>query len=238
MTTPRAGAPAPDARAVLAAAPIFEGLATEELDALLAITATRRLRAGEVLFRKGAEGSSLFGVLKGRLRIWASGADGKELTFRYAEPGDLVGEMALLDPAPRSATVEAVPASELLTLDRREFMPFLIKHPRVAVNLAALMVRRVRALSDQLEDSLLLPLPARVAKKLLSLAKTYGKRTPEGLLIDLELPQQQLGDLVGATRESMNKVLRGFSEQGLVRVENRFILLLRPDEIEAIASNR
>ena len=137
--------------------------------------------------------------------------------------------------APRSATVEAMQPTELLTLDRRDFMAFLTRHPRVAVNLAALMVRRVRALSDQLEDSLLLPLPGRVAKKLLSLAKTYGKRTPEGVLIDLPLPQQELGDLVGATRESMNKVLRGFSEKGLVRVENRYILLLKPDEIEAIA---
>lgn len=235
MTTARGGARGMDARAILSTAPIFEGLSATELDGLLAITATRRLRTREVLFRKGAEGSSLFGVLRGRLRVSTTGVDGKELTFRYMEPGELVGEMALLDPAPRSATVEAMEATELLTLHRRDLMPFLTNNPSIAVNMAALMVRRVRALSDQLEDSLLLSLPARVAKKLLSLAKAYGKRMPEGILIDLKLPQQQLGELVGATRESMNKVLRTWTEKELVLVENRYITLRDPEEIERIS---
>ena len=133
---------------------ILEGLSRRELDLLHGITGTKRLRAREVLFRKGDPGSALYGVLRGRLRVFSSGADAKEVVFRFLDAGDVVGEVALFDAQVRSATVEAVEPCELLTLQRRDLIPFLEQHPRVAIKLAAVLARSLRELSQRVEDEL------------------------------------------------------------------------------------
>jgi CRP-like cAMP-binding protein len=221
-----------DSRALLASIPIFAGLPKKELESLHAITGTRRLRAREVLFRKGDEGVTLYGVMRGRLRVY-SASDAKEVTFRFLDPGEVVGEMAVLDAQPRSATVAAIEASELLTLHRRDFLPFLESHPRAAIQLAAVLAQRLRSLSDEIEDAKLLAIPARLAKKLLALSQGYGKEVAGGgTRIELKLPQAQLGELVGATRESVNKTMRGWIDAGVIKVERGFITVLDEDALE------
>src|SRR5512139_837421 len=124
-----------DSRSLLARIPIFAGLPKRDLESLHAITGTRKLRAREVLFRKGDEGATLYGVMRGRLRVY-SASDSKEVTFRFLDPGEVVGEIALLDAQPRSATVAAIEPAELLTLHRRDFLPFLEAHPKAAIQLS------------------------------------------------------------------------------------------------------
>jgi len=222
-------------RRVLANVSIFSDLDERSLDALLEVTSTRRLRAKDTLFRKGDPGQQLYGVVQGRLKIYASGADGKEVVFGFSDPGDVIGEIALLDSNPRSATVAAMEPSELLTLDRRDFLPFLERRPVVAIHLAQLLAGRLRRLSEQAEDAMFLTLPTRLAKKLLALGADYGKRGDEGLRIDLRLQQQELGDMVGTSRESVNKQLRAWTVDGLVRFERGYITILDTDGLEAVA---
>jgi len=222
-------------RRLLANVALFSHLGEADLDELLKATSTRHLDDGEVLFRKGDPGRQLYGVIQGRLKISSSGPDGKEVVFGLSDPGDVTGEIALLDAQPRSATVVALQATELLTLDRRDFLPFLERHPKVAIRLAELLAARLRRLSEQTEDSVLLALRARLAKKLVALAGSYGRETPEGTLIDLKLSQQALGDMVGTSRESINKQLRSWSESGLVRFDRGRIAVLQLDELDALA---
>jgi len=224
-------APAIDRRQLLSSVSLFADLAEDELSALLEMTTTKKLAAREVLFSKGDSGNQLYGILSGRLKVLAAGADGKEVVFSLQGPGEVIGEIALIDGNARSATVVAMEPCNLLTLHRRDLIPFLEHHPKVAIHLAAVMAARVRRLSERAEDALFLTLPARLAKKLLALANTYGHPTPEGVLIDVRLPQQDLADLVGTTRESINKQLRSWEEEGFVKLERTRITILRPEEL-------
>lgn len=222
-------------RRLLSHVSLFSLLDEADLDELLKLTTTRRLGEGEILFRKGDPGRQLYGVLEGRLKIYSSGADGREVVFGLSDPGDVTGEIALLDSEPRSATVVALEPTELLMLDRRDFLPFLQRHPSVAIRLAEILAERLRRLSELAEDSVLLALRARLAKKLVALARSYGRETGEGTRIELKLSQQALGDMVGTSRESINKQLRAWTQQGLVKSQRGFITLCGPSELESLA---
>lgn len=224
-----------DSRSALAAIGIFEGLSRRELDLLHGITNTKRLRAREVLCRKGDPGSALYAVLRGRLRVFSHGADSKEIVFRFLEAGDVVGEVALFDAQVRSATVEAVEPCELLTLQRRDLLPFLEQQPKVAIKLAAVLARHLRDLSQRVEDELSLTIPARLARKLLALTRTHGSAVPAGTRIDQRLPQHILGELVGATRESVNKQMRLWVGAGAIQVDRGFVTVVDPSALEETA---
>jgi len=224
-----------DGRVMLGSIGVFEGLSRRELDLLHAITGTKRLRAREVLFRKGDPGSALYGVLRGRLRVFSSGADAKELVFRFLQSGDVVGEVALFDAQVRSATVEAVEPCELLSLQRRDLLPFLEQHPRVAIKLAAVLARSLRELSQRVEDELSLTIPARLARKLLAFVRTDGTAVPGGTRIGQRLPQHVLGELVGATRESVNKQMRVWVGAGAIQVERGYVTVLDRAALEETA---
>ncbi|HTF36366.1 MAG TPA: Crp/Fnr family transcriptional regulator [Myxococcota bacterium] len=227
--------PSPEKKRLLASVPLFAALEERALDALLAATTTRRLAPREALFHKGDPGEQLYVVMSGRLKAKAEAADGKEVIFALMGPQEVIGEIALLDSEPRSATVEAIEASELLALHRRDFLPVLERHPKVAIRLAGILAGRLRRLSDVTEDTAFLTLPSRLAKKLLSLAESDGIATPEGTRIRLRLPQSELGELVCTSRESVNKLLRAWVQEGVVGVDHGFITLRKRRPLEALA---
>ena len=224
-----------DRRRLLHNISIFEGLDSRDLDALLQITTTKRLQAKEVLLRKGDEERQLYGVMSGRLRALGEGEDGKQIVLSLINPGEILGEISLLDSGRRSATVEAIEPCELLTLHRRDLYPFLEKHPRVAMNLAAVLGGHLRKLTELLEDTLFLTLPSRLAKKLVALAQAYGKETSDGVRIELRLSQSELGELVGVSRESINKQMRAWVGQELIRFEGGFITIVNSEGLRSLA---
>jgi CRP/FNR family transcriptional regulator, cyclic AMP receptor protein len=225
----------PDKRRLLASVPLFGSLEERALDALLAVTTTKRLAPREELFHKGDPGEQLYVVMSGRLKAKAEGVDGKEVIFSLMGPREVIGEIALLDSNPRSATVEAIEASELLALHRRDFLVVLERHPKVAIRLAGILAERLRKLSDLTEDTAFLTLPSRLAKKLLSLAESDGVPTPEGTRIRIRLPQSELGELVSTSRESVNKLLRAWVQEGVVGVDHGFITLRKRRSLEALS---
>ncbi len=228
-------ATAKELRALLAKVPIFAELEAPELDALLRITGQRRLRSREVLFRKGAHGSQTYVIVSGRCRASTAATDGKELVLRIMDSGEVIGEISLLDGHPRSATVVALEPTELLMIERRDLLPFLRKHPEVAIKLLEVLGNRLRTASELLEDTLFLNLPARLSRKLLALAGTYGREGPAGLHIELRLSQQELGELIGTSRESVNKQLRAWTEQGVVTMDRRHVTIHKPAVLEQLA---
>ena len=219
----------------LARVPIFAQLSPAEIEGLAEITATKRLKTREVLFRKGDEGSQAYVILSGRLKVTSAGEDGKETVLRIMDPGEVLGEMALLDGEPRSATLTALERVELLVLQRRDLLPFLEKHPKIGIKLIQAISGRLRSLSAQLEDRVFLNLPNRLARKLLALHDNYGKRQDGAVKIDLKISQGDLGEMVGTSRESINKQLRAWGDEGIATHEKGYITLLDLDKLEELA---
>lgn len=151
------------------------------------------------------------------------------------DPGEVLGEMALLDGEPRSATLTALEGVELLVLQRRDLLPFLEKHPKIGIKLLQAISARLRSISSQLEDRAFLNLPNRMARKLLALHENYGKRQDGAVKIGLKVSQGNLGEMVGTSRESINKQLRAWTEEGVASHDKGYITLHDLDKLEELA---
>jgi CRP-like cAMP-binding protein len=214
-----------DKRALLANHPLFGQLAPEELERLLAYMRLVRQPARTVLFRKGDPGTHMVVVVRGRVKVCTHSEDGKELVLNLINPGEVVGEIALLDGSDRTADAVTLADSDLLILERRDFIPFLQRHPDACMRLFAVLCARLRKTSELLEEALFLEGSSRLAKRLVHLAEIFGKPVPGGVRVDIPLSQQQLGNMVGMSRESMNKQLKQWRHDGLIRIEDgRYVL--------------
>jgi len=212
---------------------MFAGLNDAALAALASRLRVRSFRRGEILFNKDDPGTSLFLVKAGRIKISVFSSEGKEAVFNVHGPGDVFGELALLDGAARSATATALEPSRLLTLDRAAFVTFLREQPDAALALLSDLAARVRRLSSQVEDLMFLDIPGRLARTLLRLGDEYGRKSTRGVEIDLQITQAELGGMVGATRVSVNRLLHWFAERGFIAIDDRRIVLLRPEALQA-----
>ncbi len=219
-------------RAVLSKHFLLQHLQPEELDELLTVAFVRRAASGEMLFQKGDPGDSLMAIISGRIKISALSESGKEVVLNILGPGEMFGEIALIDGRERTADASAMAPSELLVIQRRDFMPFLERRPDVSARLLVVLCERIRWVSDLYEDAVFLDLPARLSKQLLRLAKTYGEPVANGTMISLKLSQQELGNLMGTTRESVNKQIGAWREEGLISVDKGFITIHEMDTLK------
>lgn len=224
-----------DRKSLLAGLPLFAGLSDRELDEIARATRTRLLEAREELFHKGDAGGDLYVVVRGRIKAFATGPDGDDIVFSYQDAGEVVGELAAFVQQERSASVEAVEASELLVLPRRDFLAVLKRHPEIAIRLLEVLAARVVRLSEFVEDTNFKPLSARLAKCLLSFAERWGEPAREGIRIPVTLRQGELGHLIGGTRESVNKLLRSWSAAGLVSFHDGEVILKNRDALGDLA---
>jgi CRP/FNR family cyclic AMP-dependent transcriptional regulator len=225
-------------RAALLGSPLFDAMQSAELDEILKFASERRFRRGQTIFQRGDNGSALMAVLHGRVRISSVSSEGKEVTLNVINPGEIFGEIALLDGEPRSADATAIEDTTLLVVERRHFLPFLRRNEDLILRLLAVLCRRLRQTSMALEEIALFDLPVRLARVLLKLAVDYGRPATDGTRIDLKLSQRDLSNLVAASRESVNKQLRVWREDSLVDLEDGFIVLRRPAELERLTDVR
>ena len=195
---------------------LFRKLRANELDRLVAFTRWMHPKAETVLFRKGDPGSSMMVVSKGRIKVCTHSEDGKELVLNMFGPGDMFGEIALLDGSPRTADAVTIDDCELLVLDRRDFIPFLHEHSDASVRMLEVLTERLRRTTQLLEDVAFREGPSRLARRFVHLAEFSGREVESGIFVDMALSQQQLGNMVGMTRESINKQLRQWRDEGLI----------------------
>ena len=209
-----------DKRRLLEQHPLFGRLEADELERLVTYMRLARYARRTVLFRKGDPGANMMVVLRGRVKVCTHSEDGKELVLNLFSPGEVFGEIALLDGADRTADAVALDDCELLVLERRDFIPFLRSHPDAALKLLEVLCQKLRQTSQLLEEALFLEGPSRLAKRLVHLAEAFGRPVADGIRIELQLSQQQLGNMVGMSRESMNKHLRQWREADLIRIRD------------------
>ena len=210
-------------------------LAPAELDRLVAMAGERQFKSGQTIFQKGDPGTSMSAVLQGRVKIGAYSEDGKEVILNIVEPGQIFGEIALLDGKERTADATAMGPTTLLVLERREFIPFLERNPKIAVRLIEVLCERVRRTSEMVESVAFLEYSARLAKLLLRLADSYGEATDDGVRINLKISQQDLGNLIASTRESVNRQLNAWAAEGIVELDRGHITISDRDALEDAA---
>lgn len=203
----------------------------------VAVAKTRRVADKEVIFRKAERGNQLSAIISGRVKLSTMSENGKEIIFGMLGPGEFFGEISLLDGEERTATVTAMEPTELQFIERGDFIAFLECHPTVAIRLLGTLALRLRLTNEMFEDTIFRNLPARLAKRLLILADNCGQETAEGTRIDLKLSQQDIGNMIGTSRESVNKQMRTWEEEGLIKFRKGYVTITQPDKLEDLAES-
>jgi len=212
--------------AFLQSLPLFRGLSSDALHRLAAESRHRRFRAGEVIFYQAEPGSTCHIVVRGRVRVLLVGEDGRELAVRILGPGEIVGEMALLEDLPRSASVEALEETETLELHRDVLLFALRTSPALALSLLRDLSARLRYVTEQAEGLASLTVADRLMRQLRQLAEWSGTPVPGGVRIVPPMTQQELAALIGTSRESVNRALVRLRRQGKLRLDGGWIVLL------------
>ncbi len=226
--------PAIDKHQLLSTHFLFRDLAPEEIERIAKIGGNKKLAANETLFLKGDPGSALYGVLSGRVRISSSSPDGKEVIISILEPGGVFGEIALLDGMPRTADASALEPVELFMIHRREFLEFLKGHPTLTTHLLKMVCSYVRSSNEFVEDFIFLGLSKRLAKRLLSLRLFYGEHLTETEPKELKISQVELGQIMGTSREAINRQLQEWRKEGWIKLGKGRINILDPEALREL----
>ncbi len=211
---------------VLARAGLFQGIASEAAEAVAASLQHAEYGRGETVFAEGEQGDTLYIVLEGKVKIGRRATDGRENMLSVMGPSDMFGELSLFDPGPRTATATVVTDARLASLAHASLRPWITDRPEIAEQLLRVLARRLRRTNDALADLIFTDVPGRVAKQLLALSERFGSQEVDGLRVHHDLTQEELAQLVGASRETVNKALADFASRGWVRVDSRALTIL------------
>ncbi|MBA2640177.1 MAG: Crp/Fnr family transcriptional regulator [Nocardioidaceae bacterium] len=211
---------------VLRQTPLFSGLDDDAANSLRSSLTQIELRRGDILFREGDSGDRLYLVVDGKVKLGRSSPDGRENLLAVLGPGQMFGELSLFDPGPRSATATAVTDVTMGSLGHDELSPWLTGHPDVARGLLHQLAARLRRTNEVVGDLVFSDVPGRVAKALLDLSSRFGRKADDGVHVHHDLTQEELAQLVGASRETVNKALADFANRGWLRLEPRSVVLV------------
>jgi len=215
----------PHEEEVVRRAPLFTALDEAAAVSLRSSMDTVKITKGSILFKEGDDGEHLYVIVDGKLKLGTSSGDGRENLLSILGPGEMFGELSLFDPGPRTSTATAVTDAKLLSLGHEKVIPWLKQHPEVSLQLLTRLSQRLRRTNEAVGDLVFSDVPGRVAKALIDLGDRFGKTTPEGLLVNHDLTQEELAQLVGASRETVNKALADFAGRGWLKLDGRSVLI-------------
>jgi CRP/FNR family cyclic AMP-dependent transcriptional regulator len=216
---------------VLARSGIFQNFDPEAAQAFAEQLDPVILHKGHVLFNQGEVGDSLYIVLHGKLKIGCRAPDGRQNLLAIVGPSDIIGEVSLFDSGPRTATASAVTDVRLARLRKPTLDSWLSHRPEIAEQLMRVMARRLRRTNDAVADLIFTDVPGRVAKSLLQMAGRFGIRDGNGLRVTHDLSQEELAQLVGASRETVNKALADFTSRAWLKLEGKSVTILNPERL-------
>ena len=210
----------------LSQAPLFEALSEDDARALRADVINVQLGRGERLFAEGDGGDKLYIILKGKIKLTRAAHDGRENLLSVHGPGEMFGELSLFDPSPRTASATAITDATLAGLAHDDLRTWLASRPEVAMHMLGALAQRLRRINDIKADLVFTDVPGRVAKALLDLATRFGTQQDGGIQVNHDLTQEELAQLVGASRETVNKALADFASRGWLRLEGKSVVIL------------
>lgn len=222
--------------AALAEIGVFRSLHPQDRQMTASLLKPKSFSANETIFMEGEEGRGMYLIRSGKVKICVNDEQGNELIFTFLSAGDLLGEIAILDGGPRSASAIAITHTNTLYIDRREFMEFLKTSPRVCISIIATLCKTLRRVSIRLEEFSFLDISGRIARNLLTMsARSPVDRFHKGQLI-CSISQEELANVVGASRVMVNKILNSFVDLGLISMARKKITVLNEYELNRIGN--
>ncbi|TQK27217.1 Crp/Fnr family transcriptional regulator [Arthrobacter sp. SLBN-53] len=217
--------------AVLARTAIFADVDAEAMETLSGELEWMNFPRNHTIFVEGEPGDRLYVLVEGKVKVGRRTADGRESLIAVMGPGDTFGELALFDPGPRTATVATLTEVRVAAVPRQALGAWIAERPQIAEQLLRVLARRLRRTNDDLCDMIFTDVPGRVAKQLLDLTKRFGRPDGDGLRVDHELTQLELAQLVGSSRETINKALSEFANRGWIRQQGKTIYVMEPAKL-------
>ncbi|MDH6198632.1 CRP/FNR family cyclic AMP-dependent transcriptional regulator [Mycobacterium frederiksbergense] len=221
---------------VLARAGIFQGVSPDAVAALVRQLVPVTVNRGRAVFTEGEPGDTLYIITAGKVKIGRKSVDGRDSLLALMGPSDMFGELAIFDPGPRTSTVTALTEVQAVMMSRSVLQSWIADRPEIAEQLLRVLARRLRRTNDNLSDLIFTDVPGRVAKQLLHLAQRFGSREGDALRVDHELTQEEIAQLVGSSRETVNKALSDFAQRGWIRVQGKSILIDNSERLARRAS--
>jgi CRP/FNR family cyclic AMP-dependent transcriptional regulator len=205
---------------------LFQGVDINDVEAISSEFEIMEVSRGQILFHEGEPGDSLYIVLSGKVKLGRRASDGRENLVAVMGPADQFGELSLFDPGPRTATAVVVTDGRVARLPKAALQKWVEERPQIAMQLLRVIARRLRRTNTTLADLIFVDVPGRVAKQLLQLAQRFGSVEGGQLRVTHDLTQEELAQLVGASRETVNKALADFAGRGWLRLEGKSVVIL------------
>lgn len=213
---------------VLARAAIFQDVDPGAVAALCSQLQKVSFPRGHRVFNEGDLGDTLYIITSGRAKIGCTSPDGRESLLTLMGPSDMFGELAIFDPGPRTSSVTALTALHAVMMDRDALRFWIAERPEIAEQLLRVLARRLRRTNDALSDLIFTDVPGRVAKQLLDLARRFGVQQEGSLRVDHGLTQEEIAQLAGSSRETINKALADFVQRGWIEQRGRTTIIHDP----------
>ena len=214
--------------------PLLAQLGAEELSTLANVVALEEVRRRRVIFLPGDPGTSVFFVNGGRVKISRVTRDGKELTLAYRGPGEIFGELCLVDGGARAEMAEAMENALITEVPRAEFEKLLGTHAAIGASLTRVLCERRRELENKVEDLVFRDVNAKLAELLLRLGNDYGVDDARGTLVAVKITHQEMANLIGSTRETVSLTLSQFKRNNLIATDGRKIILTDREGLKAL----
>ena len=216
---------------VLSRAGIFQGVDPVAVNNLIKDLETIRFGRGTTIFEEGEPGSRLYIITSGKVKLARHASDGRENLLQVMGPSDMFGELSIFDPGPRTSSAVCVTDVNAATMNSEQLRQWLNDHPEIAQQLLRVLARRLRRTNNSLADLIFTDVPGRVAKTLLQLANRFGTHENGVLRVNHDLTQEEIAQLVGASRETVNKALATFAHRGWIQLEGKSVVIVQTEAL-------
>ena len=215
----------------LAKAGIFQGVDADAVAALIKEMETLTFSRGTTIFDEGEPGDRLYIIVDGKVKLARHAPDGRENLLSVMGPSDMFGELSIFDPGPRTSSAVCVTEVTAATMDSQMLKQWITDHPEISQQLLRVLARRLRRTNASLADLIFTDVPGRVAKTLLQLANRFGTQEGGALRVNHDLTQEEIAQLVGASRETVNKALATFMHRGWIKLEGKSVLFVDTEHL-------
>ena len=205
---------------------LFDGISPSEMQEMEKITRMEEVKKRQPLYFPGDPSSSVYLLKRGRVKIANTSPSGKEVTFEILEPGEIFGELDVLEDAPRSTSAEALDDALICVIPRKDFDQYLAMHPNVTLKLTKLIGLRLKKIQSRVEDLVFRDVPARLAHLLSELSKTEGIADKQGIRLKAKLTHQEMANLIACSRETVSTTMGQFRDDGLIQMDGRTITIV------------
>lgn len=216
---------------------LFKEMSQEDMKELDRITVEESVKKKEAIFFPGDPSQKIYILKVGHIKISRVSEEGREVTFALLEPGDIFGELEVLQDSPRDTLAEALDDSQLCVIQKEQFISMVRQKPEFSYRLTKLIGFRLQKIENRVEDLVFRDVHSRVALLLCQFAKDYGQETASGILIKIKLTHQEIANLIGSIRETVSFVLGDFKKEGLITFEGRNIIVVQSDLLKKRAGS-